>query len=121
MKIVRRIDFLKLPSETVYSEYVPCVFGELLIKGETLNVVPEGDWWLQRIADSIVSKDCGEWADKQFRSQETGESMEMDFDIEQRDGSFDPDDRLYAIWELQDVQHLINRLKRCVSGPLEER
>lgn len=114
MKIMKRIDFLKLPANTLYSEYDPYIIGQLKIKGETLNVVEEGDWWLQKIADSIESDNINEWVEKIDKSLETGESIEMDFDTEQRDGLFDDDDRLYAVWEPKDVEHLINRLKRCL-------
>lgn len=113
MKIVKRIDFVKLPANTLFSEYTPCYFGPLLIKGDTL---PNGnDWFEQQIADAIAAHDSGEWTDKLFRATETGESIGMDFDCEGRDGSFDPDDRLYAVWEPQDVQHLVNRLQRCLA------
>lgn len=113
MKIVKRIDFVKLPPNTLFSEYTPCYFGPLLIKGDTL---PNGnDWYEQQIADAIEAHDGGEWTDKLFRATETGESIGMDFDCEGRDGSFDPDDKLYAVWEPQDVQHLVNRLQRCLQ------
>lgn len=35
MRIVRAKEFLKLPENTLYSTYEPCVFGELKIKGHT--------------------------------------------------------------------------------------
>jgi hypothetical protein len=114
MKIVKRIEFMKLPPETVYCEYEPCAFGELLIKGDTLST--GNDWFYQDIVSSFDAQDCGEWSAMLFRSAETGESVPMDFDCQSRDGRFDPDDRLYAVWEPQDVQHLINRLKRCVGA-----
>lgn len=113
MKIIKRIDFVKLPPNTLFSEYAPCYFGPLLIKGETLP--GNNDWYEQQIADAVSAHDSGEWADKLFQSQETGESIEMDFDCEGRDGSFDPDDRLYAVWEQQDVRYLVNRLQRCLQ------
>lgn len=117
MKIVKRIDFVKLPSNTLFSEYAPCYFGPLLIKGDTL---PSGnDWYEQQIADAVAAHDSGEWADKLFDAAENGTSIGMDFDMEGRDGCFDPDDRLYAVWEPQDVQHLVNRLQRCLASPLE--
>ncbi len=112
MKIVKRIDFVKFGANTLFSEYEPCWFGPLTIKGDTL---PGGnDWYEQRIADAIESNG-DDFADKLLRAQEAAISIGMDFDCEGRDGSFDPDDRLYAVWEPQDVQHLINRLKRCVG------
>jgi hypothetical protein len=113
MKIVKRKDFVKLPANTLFSEYAPYYFGPLLIKGDTLP--GDNDWYEQQIADAIEAHDSAEWADKLFRAEETGESIGMDFDCEGRDGLFDPDDRLYAVWERQDVQHLVNRLQRCLQ------
>lgn len=119
MRIVKRIDFVKLPPNTLFSEYEPCYFGPLMIKGESL---PNGnDWYEQQIADAISAHDSGEWADNLFRAQETGEAIGMDFDCEGRDGLFDPDDRLYAVWDPLDVQHLVNRLKRCLTVQIDAR
>ena len=112
MKIVKRIDFVKLPPETLFSEYEPCWFGPLMIKGDTLN---GNDWCEQAIADAIESKG-DDYADILLRAEKTGESIGMDFDCQGRDGCFDEDTRLYAVWEPQDVQHLFNRLKRCLQN-----
>jgi len=115
VRIVKRVDFVKLPPDTVFSEYAPCFFGPLMIKGETL---PHGnDWYEQQIADAIESSGSEEWTNILFRAQETGESFSMDFDCEGRNGLFEPDDRLYAVWEPEDVRHLINRLSRCLQVP----
>jgi hypothetical protein len=112
VKIVKRIDFVKLPPETVYCEYEPHIFGELLIKGDTLST--SNDWFYQDIVSSFDVNDSGERSARLYQSAETGESVPMDFDCQSRDGCFDPDDRLYAVWEPQDVQHLVNRLQRCL-------
>lgn len=112
MKIMKRIDFLKLPANTLFAPYAPCYFEGLMIKGETLN---GNDWCEQEIAGAIDAHDSGEWADMLFRAAETGESLPMDFDCEGRDGSFEPDDRLFAVYEPKDVEYLINRLKRCLT------
>jgi hypothetical protein len=118
VKIVKRIDFVKLPPETLYCEYEPCVFGELLIKGETLST--GNDWFYQDIVSSLDAGDSNEWSDMLFRSAETGASIPMDFDCESRDGCFDADDRLYAVWEPQDVQYFVNRLQRCLAAQNKE-
>ena len=114
MKIIKRSEFVKLPPETVFSEYAPCYFGPLMIKGETLPGL--NDWCEQPIADALAAHDSGEWSEKLFRAQETGESIGMDFDCQGRDGTFDSMDRLYAVWEPIDVQHLVNRLQRCLTS-----
>jgi hypothetical protein len=112
MKIVKRVDFVKFPPNTLYSEYEPCVFGELLIKGDTLESF--NDWFYQDIVSSIDSQDIGEFFNNLQDSEYNGTSIGMDFDCQSRDGCFDKDDRLYAVWEPQDVQHLVNRLQRCL-------
>lgn len=113
MRIVKRKDFVKLPPNTVFSEYEPCFFGPLMIKGETM---PNGnDWCEQQIVDAIECSGSVEFSNILLRAQETGESFGMDFDCEGRDGLFDSDERLYAVWEQQDIQHLVNRLTRCLA------
>jgi hypothetical protein len=116
MRIVKRIDFAKLPPDTLFSEYEPCIFGPLMIKGETIN--DGADWFEQQIADAVSCDDSGEFGEILLRAQETGKSFGMDFDYEGRNGSFEPDDRLYAVWEPEDVRHLINRLQRCLEPHL---
>lgn len=112
MKIIKRSAFVSLPANTLYAEYEHCFFGPLMIKGETLQ--GRNDWLDQTIASAIVSHG-DDFADTLMRATETGESISMDFDCEGRDGTFDSDDKLYAVWEPQDVVKLVNRLKRCLS------
>lgn len=112
MRIVNRVEFLKLPPETLYAPYQHCAFGDLAIKGETLN----NDWYYQQISDAIESTGSDDFADKLFESAETGNSIPMDFDCQGRDGCFEPDTGMFAVYEPQDVQFLINRLKRCLES-----
>lgn len=111
MRIVKRAEFLKMPEGTVYSTYEPCVFGDLMIKGETLHTENNGDFLEQQIVGAIDSTGSEDWADKLSRSQETGESLPMDFDCQGRDGLFDSMDSLYAVWGRADVEALIARLQ----------
>jgi hypothetical protein len=111
VKIVKRPEFLKMPPETLYSPYGHCYFEGLKIKGDTLN---GNDWCYQEIAGAIDASDSGEWSDMLFRSAETGESIPMDFDCQGRDGAFESDETMYAVYEPKDVEYLINRLKRCL-------
>ncbi len=111
MKIVNRKTFLAMPPGTVYAKYVPCVFEELCIKGDTL---PNGnDWFYQSIADSIKSSGSDEWAHLLDESEADGRELEMDFATEGRDGCFE-DDQLFAIWSKADVAQLIGRLNECL-------
>jgi hypothetical protein len=114
MKIINRPAFLKLPAGTVYSKWEPCVFGELLIKGDTLPTAP--DWFYQSIADAIDHTGSSDFSDKLFAAAETGESLRMDFACEGRDGCFESDDQMFAVWERADVEALIARLSATLTG-----
>lgn len=112
MKIVDRKTFLALPAETLFSKYEPCVFGDLCIKGDSIG---SNDFAYQQIADAVAAHDSGEFANKLFDAQASGESVAMDFDCQGRDGLFD-DDQLFAVWEPADVAALIARLSRVPHG-----
>lgn len=125
MKIVDRETFLKLPEGTVYSEFNPCVFGELCIKGESIGSEENGfgSWCYQPIADAVETNGPGDIGGQLFDLTEdslaNGTSMKMDFDCSQRDGFYD-EDQLFAVWERQDVEALIARLQETLE-PREER
>lgn len=112
MKIVKRPEFLKLPSGTVYSKYVHCAFEEMQIKGDSLA----NDWFYQDIVGAIDSTGSDDWSNKLFESAETGKSLAMDFDCQGRDGCFEPDEQMFAVWERADVEALIERLKATLSS-----
>jgi len=116
MRIVKRAEFLQMPAGTVYTTYEPCNFGDLMIKGETLHTDNNGDFCEQSIVGAIDSTGSDDWTNKLFRSQETGESLAMDFDCQGRDGLFDSMDSLYAVWERADVEALIARLQATLTG-----
>ena len=110
MRIVSREEFLKLPPNTVYSKYEPCIFSEIEIKMESLDTI---DFFTQRIHDAIDAGRSYDETNILFRADETGESFRMDFDSIGRDGMFNQEER-YAVWEKEDVQQLIDRLKQCL-------
>lgn len=111
MRIINRVAFLKMPAGTVFSEYQPCFFGGLMIKGDSLP----NDFHAQQITDAIFCDGSEDFSEKLFRAQETGESLAMDFDCMGRDGKFDSPERLYAVWERKDVQDLIARLQETLD------
>jgi hypothetical protein len=121
VKIVDRATFLALPKGTLYSDYRPCVFGELLIKDESwAEGFPErpGDFLYQDIVGSIAVPDGVEHAgfmiDACDRSLATGSSIPMDFDSLSRDGMFERE-ALFAVWERDDVISLILRLAQALT------
>jgi hypothetical protein len=109
MKIVDLKTFLELPENTLYSKYGSCVFGDLQIKMETTH----NDFFTQQICDSIECSGSDEYFDKLEAAQHGGVSLKMDFDIMGRDGLFE-NDQLFAVWENEDVEALIERLQECV-------
>ena len=109
MKIVNREEFLKLPENTLYTKYEPCVVEDLCIKGETWG----NDFLVQDITLSVKSTSEHEWDVILELAEIEGSSFDMDFDIEGRDGMFD-DDQLFMVWEPKDVKQLINRLLKCI-------
>jgi hypothetical protein len=114
MKIVTRAQFMEYPAETVFSNYTPCYFGHLEIKGD--SIIHDGrpiDWLYQPISDAVESKDSRELFEKLIASAKSGESLSLDFECQSRDGMFD-DRQLYAVWEPRDVAALMLRLHRCV-------
>lgn len=109
MRIVDRKTFLAMPSGTLFSKYVPCVFENMQIKGDSLA----NDFLYQQIVDAIDCRDSGEFAALLDDSERDGTSIPMDFDCQGRDGCFD-EDQLFAVWERADVNALIERLKGVV-------
>lgn len=115
MKIVDRKTFLAMPSDTVYAKYQPCVFEELSIKSDTIYDGERAiDWFYQPIVDAVDAFDSREWYAFLELSRETGASISMNFEIEDRDGEFDQD-QLFAVLEKQDVKALIDRLQRALK------
>lgn len=112
MKIINRKAFLAMPAGTVFSTYDPSIFGPLTIKEETL---PTNDFLEQQIADAIECNGGGDFCDKLDMAQETGASLAMDFYCLGRDGLFEPDDGLFAVWERADVEALIKRLQETLG------
>lgn len=115
MKIVNRDTFIGLPSGVIFSKYKPCVFGELMIKGESIIFDNGNDFYYQDIADAIDCHDSGEFADKLFDSEANGTNLPMDFECQGRDGLFDKE-QLFAVWSADDVADLMARLKHCIGA-----
>lgn len=111
MKIVDRKTFLVLPAGTLFAKFSACCFGELQIKGETIPKA--GDFFYQDTA-STWEKGCtgsDVWAHR--RMDAAGPEMELDFEIQARDGCFD-EAQLFSVWSSADVVAFILRLKTAL-------
>lgn len=113
MRIITRKQLISLPDNILYSHYEPCNFGSLQIKGESIRDI---DFYSQSIVDAVDCNSSGEFADILFAAQETGHSFKMDFYCESRDGMFDADETLFAVWEKDDIDKLIKRLQEVSAA-----
>ena len=116
MRIINLKEFRAMPENTVFAKYKPCSFGDLRIKGETW----EHDFLCQEIVSAIECSGSDEFASKLDNALEHGASIKMDFDCQGRDGLFD-DDQLFAVWENEDVERLIERLSMCITCQSNEK
>jgi hypothetical protein len=98
-----------MPEGVVFTKYEPCIFGDLLIKGETCT----NDFFYQSLVGEFGAPDSGAHHELLDRAERQGESIAPDFDVQERDGLFD-DDQLFAVWEGDDVIKLIEKLLQAV-------
>lgn len=98
-------------SGTLFSKYEPCCFGGLAIKGESTE---HGDFFVQEIAGAVAFDSTEDFVDTLTIAVKTGERFDMDFETEARDGLFDAD-QLFAVWDRNDVEALIERLQRTIA------
>lgn len=109
MRIVNREEFLKLPENTLFSEFEPNVFTGLLIKEKSLT----DDYFEIELIGNIDSNDYSDHNKKLTDAEENGVSLPLDFECLCRNGAFQQD-QLYAVYEKQDVAGLIESLQRCL-------
>ena len=112
MRIVTLDEFLKLPPNTVFQKYEPCWFDELEIK---MDSAPQTrDFYAQSVTGQIDCGSCADMFEQLDRAQASGESVDMHFHTECRDGLFN-ENQLFAVWERDDVEALIARLQETLS------
>lgn len=110
MKIVNREQFLALPPGTLFSKFSPQYFEHLSIKGDTWT----NDFLVQEIADAVDASNSEEFGNVLDLAVEHGSSFKLDLDNMGRDGCFD-EGQLFAVWERQDVEKLIDRLNHALT------
>lgn len=114
MKIISRQEFLKLPSGTLFCKYIPYIFGEVEIKGESIHVAEGGDFYCKSINDFDFS-DPSEFVKKCDEMQTNAASYPIELEIESRDGLHDKD-QLFMIYEKTDILALITKLKKSLTS-----
>lgn len=115
MKIVNRKDFLNLPAETMWSYYEPCVFRGLYIKVSDLNSGYSNDFLYDDLIGAVENTGSDDWTDKLHLMEHERLSYPVDFDYTGREGLFD-DGQLFAIYEKEDVEKLIQRLSVVIKN-----
>lgn len=125
MRIISRKELMELPAGVMYMSYEPVVFGDLMMKGETINDGEENIDWYESLLfyEPLGPKDGKDFTIDETRTSsqvfdivdeqmgEQGISMRMNFEVESREGYFD-DDMKYAILEQHDIEDLISKLKK---------
>ena len=116
MKIVDRQALLAMPTGTMFSKYVPCVLGEVRLKGATVN--GGSDFWYQNVADAAMCDDTTHF----FESLDgaCGNSVYVHLDTEHVRCEGDLEDgQHFAVWEVPDVRNFVTRL--TASAPMDRR
>lgn len=98
MQIITREEFLSLPGGVFFQTYTPCVFGELMVKGDTC-----GNDFIER---PVVGEFAG-GVEALLADQK--QKFEVDFDSYGRNGLFH-NDELYAVWSAEDVLALLDSI-----------
>lgn len=110
MRIINRIEFLKLPENTLYMSYEPQIYGDLEIKLESL----QNDFYVEYLHGFIEGTNCsGTNSEAHDYAEKTGETFIFS-ETSGRDGCFD-DDQLFAVYDNEDIIQLINKLAKCLK------
>lgn len=120
MKIVNKKEFRELKTPFVFSHYRPCIIEDLfmcvdntsmkndIVQVELLgNVIP--------IGDEPEHWGSGDEIDLMHDAVEKGIRFRLDLEGNEREGLYD-DDKLYVIYEEEDVITLIKKLTTSLSG-----
>jgi len=97
MKILTRKEFLKMPSQTVFSYYKPDFFNGLMIKSSGEDDV------IDFTVEDLIEIDI------YFHALNQGENVPATFECSGREGLFD-DEQLFAVYDKSDVERLVHRL-----------
>lgn len=107
MKILNTEQLAKLPEGVLFSEYEPCKFGELKIKGETGYISDKG--WAS-ITGACVNEIEDNWNNNSLAA---GDSSPLDTESCTRDVYHDK--QLFAVWGIADLFKLAEIVDRALS------
>lgn len=110
MRIISLDRFRELPAGTIYCKYAPQYFGELEIKGDTLD----SDFVCAPLCGLVESESSNEMHYILDSAEKTGDSFKFDLDGYGRDGLYE-DKQLFAIYETDDIVQLIEKLSKSLK------
>lgn len=103
MKVFTKAEFLKLPAGVLFSNYEPCVFNGLYIKGDSLG---SSDFYEEQLIGNLQDYNVVKYDDKEFV---------LEFGVEGREGLFE-DDALYAVYEEYEINNLLAHIRNNCRG-----
>ena len=107
MRILTKQQFLKLPAGTIFSEYEPCIFRGLKVKGESLEEI--SDFTEAGLIGRPESTDSDDFM-RMCEKMEKGGNVPLEVDAFGREGYFD-DGMFYAVLDREDTEKIIGVLK----------
>jgi hypothetical protein len=121
MRLITRKQFLELPEDTevLYSQYHPIVFEGWSIKTGNTG---RNDWCYTRLQpDDIANRGSDDHCDKLFNAERlvldpNQPELPMDFDCGERDGLYEADNTLIAVYSEADVLAMAERLVRLLPN-----
>jgi len=107
MKIINKQEFLKLPEDSLYSEYKPCIISGLFIKGGTWDFGDSPSDYIElNLIENIDCESSEEYNDILLYRKE----FKIDYEGGGRNGFFD-NEQQYVLYDKEDIQSLINTLQ----------
>lgn len=111
MRIIGLDEFLSLPSGTVFAKYRPQIFGELCVKGNSIN---ESSDFFYRPLWEPYAQNSGELCDVLSAAEDRGEEVEIDTNCWQRDGLFEYG-QLFAVFSREEVLQIAASLSSAAK------
>ena len=121
MKTYKRVDFIELPANTIYSRINENVYGELMYGLFSKTSGPEFDidWIEQDLIsengypnNTVTGIDAIEY---NINLRDTYQDFETDLDCGSRDGSFEDTDR-FVVWDKKDITKLRDYLNNSLEN-----
>jgi hypothetical protein len=107
MRIIGLDDFLAMPTGTVFAKYRPQIFGELCVKGDSIN--ESSDFFYRPIWEPLAYS-SSELCDVLIAAEERKAEVQIDTDCWQRDGLYEYG-QLFAVFSREEVLRIVDSLQ----------